>query len=471
VTTKARTPKAAKPAKRPPAKKAGRAATPPSAAPTVPEVVPLSALDLTVAKAVRAGTDGEAVERYRLRYAAGEAMPPLECTGTRGRPDTPVWVGDGGHRALALTEAGKSSAECVVHWCDTPAEAEAKAWEIAYAGNTAHGLPRSSADLRAAIRSALLREPPATSDRALADKLHCHRVPIVKVRVQMTEAGELTGKASAEGRYKESEYQQWVTGKGERPKAKATAAEPTTPPAARPPQPEPAADTDWRERPLSAAGLDTDLATRLGGEMGVGTLGDLADALDGDESAAKLLDLFGEVVCERLAGVIDGSRPAAPDDAPAWSAPAGTPTADPTPPAPAVVRDEKGRPVPAALVPAFDARSHFRSLSQRVGGFLKEVEALAAAPGGGAIQLNPVRADAKSFTSGVAGAMPYVVCPECGGAGVQAGRVRACPQCVAGPGEKAGRGWVCRLRFDQFDPALKRKADGPWDDAPVEGQP
>ena len=454
-------------AKKPAAKKGGRAATTPPAGTPEPAVLPLTVLDLTVAKAVRAGTDAEAVERYTARYAAGDPMPPLECTGTRGDPATPVWVGDGGHRALALGAAGKSSADCLVWWCDTPEEAEAKAWEIAYAGNTAHGLPRSSADLRAAVRAALLREPPASSDRSLADKLHCHRGVVVRVRHDMTEAGELEGKARFDQReYKDSEYAAWKLGKGKRPDATPPADHAAAEtPAARPPEPTP---TDWRNRPLSAAGLEPDLTDKLKGE-GLGTLGELADALDGDKSD-DLLRAFGEVVCERLAAAVDASRPptaavdasrpptAATDEK--WYEPAGTPaTSRDADPAPAVVRDEKGRRVPDALLPVFASRTQFRSLSQRLGSILAEVESLAAAPGGAAVQVQAARKDGNDLSRGVAVAMPYVVCPACGGEGTQTGKGKACPECSGGPNDKQGRGWVSRLRYDQFPPELKKKCE------------
>lgn len=456
ASAKPKTKKPAKPAKKTAKPKSGRAAinAEPAAptAPTTPEVVALTALDLTVAKAVRAGTDAEAVERYKIRYSAKEPMPPLECTGTRNRPDTPIWVGDGGHRALALMEAGKSSAECLVWWFDTPEEAESKAWEIAYAGNTSHGLPRTKADLDAAIRSALLREPAASSDRAIADKLHCHRTPVMKVRVRMTEAGELTGKASAEGRYKESEYQQWVTGKGERPKTepKAETATISTPPST-PVVSEPA--DGWRSISLGDVELDVKVEGELA-KRGIRTVGDLADAME-DERANDLTERFTQQVWEELIAVVDQTRQPVDRDEPAGVPVVGTATG------PVVVRDEKGRPVPADLLPVFEQRTTFRSLSQRVGALLNEYESLASSPAGAAVQIQPARQDANSLSRGVAGAMPYVVCPTCGGSGVQGSK--PCPSCVGVQGEKKGRGWVCRLRFDQFTPELKAVCDGPWD--------
>ncbi len=432
------------------AKKATRDTTTP-AAPTVAESMPLTALDLTVAKGVRAAVDEEAVGRYRDRYAAKEAMPPLECTATRGQPETPVWVGDGGHRALAMIAAGRSSADCLVWWYDTPEEAEAKAWEIAYAGNTSHGLPRGTADLRAAVRTALLREPPASSDRELAEKLRCHRGVVVRVRYDMTEEGKLAGKARFDQRkYKESEYAAWKLGTGKRPTAGPVA--PPESPAARPPD----SEVGWRGVSVKDADLGTAAEAQLAA-IGVTTIGQVADLLDRDSPMpgkleSKRTDMQEVVDAVRADGVVTGSeRVPSPVD----------PVEKTTTTRPSVVRDEKGRPVPDLLIPVFQARTQFRSLTQRYGALFAEVEALSQSPGGDAIQTNPMKAYSNDLSRGVAGGMPYVVCPGCGGAGIQAGQ--ACPQCVGTAGDKVGRGWVCRLRYDQFDPAVKKKCEGPWE--------
>jgi hypothetical protein len=99
---------------------------------------------------------------------------------------------------------------------------------------------------------------------------------------------------------------------------------------------------------------------------------------------------------------------------------------------------------------------------------LREVEVEAEGPAGNALVMNVIRMDASNFSRAVAGSMPCCVCPKCEGNGVL-GTKSPCPVCVFVSAAAKGEGWLCRMRFRQLTPDLKRKAES-WSGADPAGQ-
>jgi hypothetical protein len=110
----------------------------------------------------RENMNWDAVGDYRAAYEAGESLPPLEVFGVKGK----LIIVDGFHRCEAAIRAGVATLP--VNMVGEGAMGDA-IWE-ALRKNHHHGVQRTQADKRKAVRKALARDDSA-SDRAIAK--HC----------------------------------------------------------------------------------------------------------------------------------------------------------------------------------------------------------------------------------------------------------------------------------------------------------
>ena len=83
----------------------------------------------------------------------------------------------------------------------------------------------------------------------------------------------------------------------------------------------------------------------------------------------------------------------------------------------AKVVDGKKRPVPADLIPVFEAASEFKSLIRELTGLQKQAEALAAGPAGAFLKYGQVRTALEDAKHALKFGAPYVVCTYCRGTG------------------------------------------------------
>lgn len=111
----------------------------------------------------RASIDRQVVSEYAESQKRGAKFPPLRVVFDGEN----LWLADGFHRLEAYLEAGVSDAECEVN----PGTQQDAQW-YSYSCNLTHGLQRSNADKRQAVRAAL-EHPKASglSDRQIAE--HC----------------------------------------------------------------------------------------------------------------------------------------------------------------------------------------------------------------------------------------------------------------------------------------------------------
>lgn len=136
---------------------------------------PLDELVLDGRCQARADVDHDAVQEYRAAYEAGADLPPLTVFLVSGVP----YVIDGFHRLPAAMSAGKRWAKCAVAGEGTIDEAIWRATAV----NQAHGVRRTNADKRKAVRLALETEiGMEQSSRVIAEHVGVSDVFVSKVR-------------------------------------------------------------------------------------------------------------------------------------------------------------------------------------------------------------------------------------------------------------------------------------------------
>ena len=346
-------------------------------------------------------------------------------------------LSEGFHRSEAYSRAGRDYLPCEVRAGDLAA-----AKLNAAASNQGHGLKRSPEDKRRAVRVVLSLRP-EWSDRLVAEHAG------VAIGTVSDERSRLPGAQNAHLDRVGKDGKTYQT-----PRARTRKAGEVPPAAPEPAEPGRATGPDagpWRDKPVA----DLDLPAVISGKLhlaSVGTCGQLYDRMEAGETfdltPARLADLG-----DRLMAL---AEPASPPPPAAGPAPAEEP------PGPVVaVYDEKGRPVPEHLRPVFAERTWYRSFGLKVTALVADAEKQAARPGGDALTMNAVRVDGDNFAAAVKGAMPYVVCPTCDGAGVL-GSKACCPDCPAVPAAERGRGWLSTGRYHQLPAAKRKKCDGPW---------
>lgn len=123
----------------------------------------------------RADVNHDAVTEYRSAYEAGVELPPLRIFMVSGK----AYLVDGFHRLPAAMNAGKSWVRCEVVGEGTIDEA---IW-TASAVNQAHGVRRTNADKRRAVKLALRTDiGMEQSSRAIAEHVGVSHVFVEKVR-------------------------------------------------------------------------------------------------------------------------------------------------------------------------------------------------------------------------------------------------------------------------------------------------
>lgn len=90
--------------------------------------------------------------------------------------------------------------------------------------------------------------------------------------------------------------------------------------------------------------------------------------------------------------------------------------------------DAKGRPVPPHLVAVFQAAGEFRSIVQIIGQLKTRVGELKQKPGSDSLHAQSVIVELDDAQRTLRVAAPFVVCPDCGGAGCNKGKKSLCPQ-------------------------------------------
>jgi ParB-like chromosome segregation protein Spo0J len=125
----------------------------------------------------------DAVGDYRAGYNAGEPIPPLEAFRVKGK----LIIVDGFHRYEAATRAGVATLPVNLVGEGTMGDA---IWE-ALRKNHHHGVQRTPADKRKAVRKALARDD-SLSDRAIARHCGVSHTLVANMRKDKVEQLELT---------------------------------------------------------------------------------------------------------------------------------------------------------------------------------------------------------------------------------------------------------------------------------------
>jgi hypothetical protein len=131
----------------------------------------------------RENMNWDAVGDYRAAYEAGEWLPPLEAFGVKGK----LIIVDGFHRREAAIRAGVATLP--VNMVGEGAMGDA-IWE-ALSKNHHHGVQRTQADKRKAVRKALARDD-SVSDRAIAKHCGVSHTFVASMRKGKVEQLELT---------------------------------------------------------------------------------------------------------------------------------------------------------------------------------------------------------------------------------------------------------------------------------------
>lgn len=154
------------------------------------ETLTIANIDTSVCESVRAAINEDRVDIYA--ETEGE-LPPIDVFRGPGFD----YAGDGGHRIMARLKKEAKSIPAMVRTYKTDEEALDAAKRHAYGpANARHGLARTVADLRASITAALL-DYGYESDHGIARIVQCHRSRIRQIRIDLTRAGKLAGKAAA----------------------------------------------------------------------------------------------------------------------------------------------------------------------------------------------------------------------------------------------------------------------------------
>jgi uncharacterized ParB-like nuclease family protein len=215
--------------------------------------VPVESIDVGPAASVRAELNADAVREY------GEAsdLPPIDVCEGGGK----WYLGDGRHRLEAKRATGKKKISAKVYRYGTAEEARTAALLLAFAANSTHGLPRTAADKRAAVRACLsVPEYADQSDRRIAEMCRVGHWMVGQVRAEMTADKELTGsaaKGSAERPKSGNPSGQQKPTMDGKPTGRATTRTEKAkvePPPVLAPEPEPQAEPKKGERPKDARG-------------------------------------------------------------------------------------------------------------------------------------------------------------------------------------------------------------------------
>jgi len=362
---------------------------------------------------------------------------------------------------------GRKKITADIFSCADETDARRRALTCAAGANTDHGLPRSHADKRAAVRAVLLAEEYAeSSDSAIGRVASAGHILVRLVREQLSSDGTIPvsseAHASKKGYDPNAKLRMNLVsdGKGglKEPDAPAEPAANPVEPVARPaeptteaPTPTPAArpratlDVSWSLVPVGRLDIPTDLLNALEAAR-VLTVGTLVDRLNSGESYGLTDDEFAGL-CEMLSGLqpIDHDVKPGPSAKPTAGEPVTRPVKDET------VRDARGRAVPKLIEGVFaDGPSWFGARVRALQAVLTDLEAAkgrdyaAALPAVMQVVINHIR-DAKES---VKQAAPYAVCPHLDSEGVhmQGGKCRVCH----------GRNWLTNAVYEQLTPELKQ---------------
>ncbi len=364
--------------------------------------VPLAEVDFAPAQTGRAGLNAEAVESYRDTEAEWFQTAPVEVFAGGGS----YFAGDGWHRGTALLQLGRDTIMAHVTECDTKEEAQRRAvlFALSGKGNRRHGVPRSQADKRAAVRHALLMpENEHESDRGIGELCGGVSHPTVAdVRIEMTNNGLLSGGARAD-----------APGRNYKPGAKIRGGCHRNEAGKIVPNEQNDATGKFTSRQPEADGSDFPTATIT---------------QPAQESARQV-------------------APSRPEPLPNLA-----PEPEPAPtPAGEKVKDKFGRIVPASLAPLFVAgREHVSSSFQAFKEWMQSQQAAAVEAWGEAIGdcLPTMEQELKATVQHVRASVPYCVCPHVNGEGVHE-LTGNCKVCVR------NRGWISRHNYHQLSDGVK----------------
>jgi len=159
--------------------------------------ISLDKLDVSLADLVRTAVHHDVVDQYAEAMTAGDELPPVEVFSGGAQ----CYLADGKHRCHAAKKLGQKEIRARIHRFRTAPQAYEMAVRYAASANATHGLPRSAADKRAAVRMIISRpEYAAASDSEIARLCRVGHILVRLVREEMTAAGELSGPASADQR-------------------------------------------------------------------------------------------------------------------------------------------------------------------------------------------------------------------------------------------------------------------------------
>jgi hypothetical protein len=139
----------------------------------------------------RAGLDEATVGAYAEALERGDQLPPIAVM----YDGKAYWLFDGFHRVEALKRTGWKQFDAIVE-SGTQQDAQWRSYSV----NAAHGLPRTQADKRRAIRAALLHPQGANkSDREIARHISVDGKTVATVRAELEATAEIRSQATRTG--------------------------------------------------------------------------------------------------------------------------------------------------------------------------------------------------------------------------------------------------------------------------------
>lgn len=426
----------------------------------------LSKIDATIARSVRhrpeddGGRIAEHVERLKEAYEEGKSIPPVKVY-TWPKATTPSLLGDGANRVDAAGEAGRDRIAAEVHFCVDEATARRLALRCAASANTDHGLPRSPADKRAAVRTVLMEpEYAEESDTGAGRIASVGHVLVRLVREELSANGSIPADspahASTRGYDPHAKLRMNLVsdGKGglkkpDEPNATGPVARPKELSADPSRRPRATLDVSWSLVPVGRLDLPDTLLGVLEAAR-VLTVGTLATNLNEGESYGLTDDEFAGL-CEMLSDLkpIDKyPEPVARPDAPSSKTQAAP---KPILEIDTAVRDARGRLVPEPIASVFaDGPGWFAARTRAVQSVLTDMEAAKGRDYAAALPavMQVVQQHVRDVKESIRQAEPYVVCPHLDedGAHIQGGKCLVCK----------GRNWLTHAVYEQLTPELKR---------------
>ncbi len=147
------------------------------------------------------GTDKAFVDEYRQDIENGAVFPPVTVFREQNGK---FWLADGFHTVEAHRLAGKRYVSAIVKMGGFP-----QALEFAAGANDSHGIRRTHADKRKAIRALLESGWISASSRSIAKVVNCHHETVEDERSKLQCSGiEDTARTGADGKARRNKHKE-----------------------------------------------------------------------------------------------------------------------------------------------------------------------------------------------------------------------------------------------------------------------